>query len=400
MKSYSRVLEIFGVVCLVSGIVSGWTQAVWTPQVTNTSTNLHRVAWSGNQLVAASFYNFLLMTSPEGTLWTARETGGSGGAGAGFTSVDWVGLQFVAITWADQDFLASPDGVTWTERFPPHPETKNYSLYGVAWTGPVSSATGGLMVAVGETGDVLTSPDGITWTERVSGTTEDLHAVAWNGSRLVATGHSGIVITSPDAINWTTQSSGSPNDLNDVIWAGDRFVAVGQGGTVLTSPNGITWTSQTIGTGGDLKSVTWSGSQLATVGGNDTVYTSANGTVWAGWPTGQSSYLHAIVWAGNKFVAVGDGGTVLTSPAVVSLAPEKGKSTWASIDLKIRAGSFFVATEGSYKVQILSTQGRVIQAFQGEGSGEYTLPELNKGNLYLLRVSGSRGKQVTAFIPL
>lgn len=104
----------------------------------------------------------------------------------------------------------------------------------------------GLLVGVGERGDIVTSPDGVTWTERESGTTTDYFSrVVYGAGRFVAVGSSTIA-TSADGITWTLQSA--PTPLYDLAFGNGIYVAIAapasDGGNrrFLTSTDGTTWT--------------------------------------------------------------------------------------------------------------------------------------------------------------
>jgi PKD repeat protein len=213
------------------------------------------------------------------------------------------------------------------------------------------------------------------WTARVSGTTENLNAIAWSGGQFVAVGDSGTILTSPDGVTWTGSQNGGA-DLVAVVWSGTKFVTAGspgmEGGTVATSPDGVTWTGQFSGgnvysqsdtvyyseiagvacngpqfvaVGGlafgytDLvmwispnsvqvvpvssyssyNGIVWSGTKYVAVGFQGptdypTIVTSTNGQTWTGQNPGTTNILNAVAWGDGQFVAVGNSGTILSSP--------------------------------------------------------------------------------------
>ncbi len=104
----------------------------------------------------------------------------------------------------------------------------------------------GLLVGVGERGEIVTSLDGATWTERESGTTTDYFArVVYGAGRFVAIGSSNIA-TSADGIAWTIQSAPAP--VFDLAFGNGIYVAIASSATdggnrrFLTSTDGMTWT--------------------------------------------------------------------------------------------------------------------------------------------------------------
>ena len=140
--------------------------------------------------------------------------------------------------------LTSPDGGVWT----PRDSGTTQRLYNAIWTGSQ-------YVVVGEGGLVLTSPDASQWTARVTNTRLALFDVAWNGEIYVAVGQNGTLITSPDTVEWTARnisisSSGTIGGatqptLRAVAWGGvgsnSGFVAVGTSETIISSGNGTNW---------------------------------------------------------------------------------------------------------------------------------------------------------------
>ena len=82
-----------------------------------------------------------------------------------------------------------------------------------------STTSSGLFIAVGASGTLLTSSDGTTWTAQTSGTSNNLRAVAYDGSStLVAVGFSGTILTSSDGTTWTSRTSGTSEHLKRVAY--------------------------------------------------------------------------------------------------------------------------------------------------------------------------------------
>jgi len=82
--------------------------------------------------------------------------------------------------------LTSPDGTTWTARTSGTSNILNGVTYG-----------NGTFVAVGDNGTILTSPDGASWTPRTSGTSNWLFGVTYGNNTFVAVGDRGAILTSP-----------------------------------------------------------------------------------------------------------------------------------------------------------------------------------------------------------
>lgn len=216
---------------------------------------------------------------------------------------------------------------------------------GTHWTKQVSGTTdqlsgitwdGNQLVVVGNNGIILTSPDGITWTQRISGTSNDLLSIEWSGTQYIAVGEFGTILTSPDSINWTQQNSGIAEcNLYDIKYSGSLYVAVGgefrfpgnpnsNNTLILTSPDGQTWTktnSLTL-TNCILHGLTWSGSEFVAVSVNELfpsdtkVLSSTDGFNWTERTLGTLTNfsLFDIIWSGTEFVAVGTSGIVYLSP--------------------------------------------------------------------------------------
>lgn len=166
---------------------------------------------------------------------------------------------FVAVsTVGAQSCMTSPDGIVWTLRNTP----------ATGWNGICWSPQLRLFVAVGSTSAqrVMTSPDGINWTLRNSADNARLwYHVTWSPQLglFCATSTDAIasVMTSPDGINWTLRATPVATVLRNICWAAgaNKFVAVsptlGDGGIV--SPDGINWTQVSIGATRGWFSVQW-----------------------------------------------------------------------------------------------------------------------------------------------
>ena len=100
-------------------------------------------------------------------------------------------------------------------------------------------AGGGVIVAVGNSGEVVSSSDGgASWTRRTSGKTANLRSIAYGNGRFVAVGDSGVVLTSFDGVAWQAPSSGTTNAITWVAFGNGMFVRYG--GDV--SADGVAWT--------------------------------------------------------------------------------------------------------------------------------------------------------------
>ena len=131
-------------------------------------------------------------------------------------------------------------------------------------------------LAVGASGTLLTSADGTCWTARTSGTTNNLRALAYDGSgTTVMVGYSGTILTSSDNITWTSRTSGTTEHITNVTYSGSAFVATGASGTILGSSDGITWADRTSSCGmtENMWAISIGSSVAVTAGDNGTIYT-------------------------------------------------------------------------------------------------------------------------------
>jgi hypothetical protein len=188
------------------------------------------------------------------------------GAGSGLTGIRYSGTQLLAVGQRGA-ILTSPDGTTWTARHSGTPST----LIDAAWGS-------GKWVVVGLGGTILTSPDGLTWTVRNSGTTRNLVAIAV-GATHVAAGNDGTILTSPDGAAWTARVSGVTDQITDVAWSGSMFVAVLNSGGILTSSDGVIWIPRASGTTTRLLAIARGGSRFVAVG-DAVLLVSSDGIIW------------------------------------------------------------------------------------------------------------------------
>lgn len=210
--------------------------------------------------------------------------------------------------------LTSTDALTWTQQTSGTTE----NLYAIAGNNST------LLVAVGANGKIITSPDGVTWTARDSTTTQTLYAVNYSGlspsgsssGTWTAVGVAGTVVTSTDGgLTWATVASGTTADLHGIAYglstatAAGVFVAVGDSGTVLTSASGSAWAPvATPVTAVGLKAVTY-GTQFVAVGTGGNSFVSTDAVTWTPSSTpGTTSDLYAVARGSLRYAAVGAAG--------------------------------------------------------------------------------------------
>jgi hypothetical protein len=264
------------------------------------SNRLLGIAWSGSlSLLATVGLNGVVLTSPDGNVWTAQASDSYNT----LTAVTWAGTQFVAVGLGGTIFT-SPDGIGWMPR---KTGPSGEALQGVAWSGVRAVVTSASMP------DIYVSPDGKNWTKQNAVAPRPLLAVRWSGSQFVAVGYGGTIVTSPDGLTWTPHNSQTTQNLTCVVWSGSQFVAAGNNGTILTSPTGTTWTPRVSPTTNQITGLAWSGSQFVGVTAAGEAVTSPNGSTWKLHAGIAPQRLLDVTWTGSLFVAVGDLGTIVTS---------------------------------------------------------------------------------------
>ena len=204
-----------------------WTELGYAPlngRLGASDTRLVSVGWD---LVKEG-----ISTSTDGVTWTAVYTST---ADKSLQEVFWSGSQFIAVGESGA-IITSANGTSWTAQ-----------TSGVTETLYAAAASPSHLVAVGASGTVVASADnGVTWTQQSSGTTYTLYSVAWTGAEFVAVGSHGRAVRSTDGLNWSLQPTpytdvlfgSDPFHLKSIVWAGnsDRLVTIGTRGLVATSP--------------------------------------------------------------------------------------------------------------------------------------------------------------------
>ena len=250
-----------------------------------------------------------LLTSADGTCWTAQTSGTTNNLRAFAIKSNTIGV----VVGYSGTILTTTDGTTWTSRTSGTSNDINNVHYSSGFSG---------FVAVGDSGTLLTSSDGITWTDKTSscGMTENLWGVSSNSTVAVAVGDNGSIYTSADAgDNCTKRTSGTTSEFNELLFGNSTFFALGNLGTILTSDNGTTWTSRTSGTTNNLyggayynyggyKGITLVGASGKTLYFTDN-YTSL--TAWAA--ASMTNNLFGFVRGGSTWVYVGSSGTIYTA---------------------------------------------------------------------------------------
>lgn len=293
---------------------------------------LYSVAWANGLFVAVGGSLpgdgrwGTVLTSPDGIAWTLRPTMPPGGGDyAVLQDVLWNGQQWVAVGQAvTPDFepivLTSADAMVWEAHygFGDIPG----AMLAVAWkSGPPPNRYIGTGLQVVPHNQVRTygSSDGVTWNPgSISGTTDALVSLLWDGTKFVGAAYGGAIWTSDTGATWQQHVSGTSNDLYGITLGGGTYVAVGAFGAIQSSSNGTDWTTRGSGVTSSLHDAAWNGQIFVAVGHGNVVLSSPNGAEWHPHPapppsSAEQGALNDVVWGGNRWVAVGNFGDILYS---------------------------------------------------------------------------------------
>jgi hypothetical protein len=209
---------------------------------------------------------------------------------------------------------------------------------------------GGVIVAVGNSGEVISSSDGgASWTRRTSGKTTNLLSIAYGNGRYVAVGNSGVVLTSLDGVSWQAPSSGTTATIYWVAFGNGMFVR--SGGDV--SADGVAWTDPQIG------SPTGSSDDLAVYGSSGWIYafmTSVSQTVGGSVPTLYSGTKQGIVGESAQYQITSSGG--VTSYMALQLPPGMSLNTITGVI------SGTPTTAGTYQVIVYGSNDNGISSYK------------------------------------
>lgn len=409
----------------------------WTTRASAADYNWFSVCWSAelSLFVAITQGYSVVMTSSDGINWTSRNISAPAN---NWNSVCWspeLGL-FVSVanSGTGNRVMTSPDGTTWTARTSAadnywisvcwSPELQTFAAVGGSGTGnrvmtasyPITvSSTGSVNVtgainaasSINATGAInasstvqaaglITASSGIlvkntafqkysysnsktqqfltknktgqfkrsqavatvsTWITKASSADNSWNSVCWSPELglFVAVAQSGTgnrVMTSPDGTTWTSRTSAADNQWSSVCWSPELglFVAVsvsGTGNRVMTSPNGITWTIRTSASDNNWNSVCWSaelGLFVAVATGatvsSGRVMTSTDGITWTARTAAYENYWSSVCWSAELgiFVAVSSAAatketSVMTSSDGINWTARTSPllSTWNSV---------------------------------------------------------------------
>jgi hypothetical protein len=215
-------------------VVFSTDTTTWTTKTSGTVADLYALASPGNGSLVAVGAGGTIIFSTDGTTWTtptSATTKNLYGAAYGVGKYVAVGAAGTVVT--------SVDGVTWTSVAVNTTNDLRAVALGVLviTTGTGATAvttTTNIFVATGVAGTLLTSADGLTWTLQAPFSTGTINAVAFS-SQFVAVGNGGAIYTSADGITWQARVSGTSNDLTALARTPSGYTAVGAAGTNLSS---------------------------------------------------------------------------------------------------------------------------------------------------------------------
>lgn len=196
-----------------------------------------------------------LLTSTDGTTWTAQTTGTT----ETLYDVTIFSTSTYVVVGSNGTILTSPNAVTWTDV----PTGLTQDLYNIS--GHVVAPSDYEVIIAGEAGHVLNSTDGTNFNVVLAGSVNvnavvvqlgNIHHSEWvswvspsltNRSSYVFTGDDGMVLVTDDLTNWTLASSDTTVHLTSLVYNGSKFKFCGDGGiTVLESTDLINFIGSSI----------------------------------------------------------------------------------------------------------------------------------------------------------
>ncbi|MEO6003572.1 MAG: FG-GAP-like repeat-containing protein [Opitutus sp.] len=305
--------------------------------------------------VAVGSAGDILTSTPDVDHWVRSYSNGSSSTGA-LTAVIFNSSPHLFVAVGSGGLIVtSPDGSTWTAR---SAGSANYR----------SVAYGnGLFVAVSSTTTVATSADGITWSTNTSGTANS-NAIGFGNGVFVAVGNTGAIRTSTNGTSWLSPTSGTANQLNGVAWVNSQYVAVGNNSTITTSPDGATWTVQTStpNTSTTLRAIAYGNGEYAAVGVVGTlpaVFTSDNGTRWVGLSSIFTEW-RTVIFDGTQFVGGGFSGEIATSVDGVNWSLHKTVSVINYVDAVYGGGIYLAVSSNGASTYVTSADGTTWTPYQ------------------------------------
>ncbi len=178
---------------------------------------LHGITWNGMEVVAAGD-SVIFGSDLDGFGWETP-------IDASFQDIAWNGSLFVAAGLGGCVYT-SPEGQIWTKR---NSGTTEH-LYGAAWTGTC-------FIAAGSGGTVVTSRDGETWKRSRIDSSLTIFDVGSNDSLTAAVAGRAVYLSSdPESGEWKRHETGYSYGLYGVTFFRDLIVVSGDNGAIISSP--------------------------------------------------------------------------------------------------------------------------------------------------------------------
>jgi hypothetical protein len=327
----------------------------WTPTKVAEGISLTELGYADGVWLAVASNSKVYRSNDNGASWML--TGTMPGAGGSLLKVGGVWLACSGTTI----YRSSDNGSTWSS-----------VGTGAAQSLNDMSAGGGVVVAIGNLGEIVTSSNGgVSWTRRTSGIAQSLRSIAYGNGQFVAGGDSGVVLTSFDGVTWQAPSSGTTQRISNISFGNGVFVR-SQGDV---SADGVAWTMPQ---GGSAwvdcdDSITFGGAGWISV-----IYDSVSKTVGGSVPSvwGQNYENQGTVGQSFQFKIQSSGGatafTAMPLPLGLSLNTITG----------IISGTPLMA--GTYKVYLYGSNSN---GYGGYGNALFTIKDPSS-----LDVSGLKWK--------
>lgn len=215
----------------------------------------------------------------------------------------------------------------------------------------------GLVIQACEQGQLYSSSDLNLWEPLVTGTTNSLRGLAFQGGRLIVTGANGTVLYADSLSDIKTAMVNPPTSdwLEGVAAAAGVLVAVGDNGAVYTSSLGVSWTRQSTGNTRWLSGVAVSPAGLfVAVGEGGHIATSTNATSWTTRTSGTTAWLNRVKWLNDRFWAMGDAGVLRASVDGI---------TWVAVSSGATKGLFSGSNNGAQYLMVGDAEVRTAAGF-------------------------------------
>jgi hypothetical protein len=280
----------------------------WHERNLGAPTNSLRSVVYGNGLFVAVGDGGTILTSADGSNWTAR----SSGTISALWDVTFGNGRFVAVggirpLFLDRVVATSMDGTNWTANRVDNQRPLRSVGYG-----------NGLFIAGSDIGEIFGSRDGTNFALLATIPGNSVEDITYGNGLFVAAGLGGTTMASEDGTDWVVRDAGgAPNPFSGICFGNNTFVAVGGGGAILTSADGHRWSKGNSGTSVRLEGIAYGNGLFVAVGREGTIITSPDGMQWTRRCPSTICWLEGVVFGQDTFVAVGEGGAVLQSAPVV-----------------------------------------------------------------------------------